>query len=130
RTVDASIEELTDAPPRGIHHHYCRLALVTFPSDVIDCRTFWPPEVGGRGCDCTACVSAESHNSGSFTLQMAVERVKAAGGGKICLEAGLYNLGETPLQISGAASLRIEGKGWRTMLVYAGGSGAAVRVSG
>ena len=43
RTADASVEELTEAPPRGVHHHYCRLAVITLPDIVIDCRTFWPP---------------------------------------------------------------------------------------
>jgi hypothetical protein len=32
RTADASIETLQNAPPIGVHHHYCRLALVSrFP---------------------------------------------------------------------------------------------------
>ena len=31
RTADASVEPLDRAPPRGIHHHYGRLAMVTFP---------------------------------------------------------------------------------------------------
>jgi hypothetical protein len=42
RTVDAKPELLEKAPPRGIHHHYCRLAMVTFPATVEDCRIFWP----------------------------------------------------------------------------------------
>jgi hypothetical protein len=76
RTVDASIDILADEPPKGIHHHFCRLAVVAFPQIVIDCRTLWPPEFGERGCDCTECVSAESHNSGAFTIQMAIDRVR------------------------------------------------------
>ena len=64
RTIDASVEELTQAPPRGVHHHFCRLALVTLPNAVTDCRTLWPPEVGGEGCECTICVSAEVAQSG------------------------------------------------------------------
>ena len=43
RTADASVEILENAPPRGIHRHYCRLAVVTFPGTVLECRTFWPP---------------------------------------------------------------------------------------
>jgi len=34
------------APPRGVHHHFCRLALVSFPGTPTDCRTFWPPDFG------------------------------------------------------------------------------------
>jgi len=29
RTTDASVEVLQNAPPQGVHHHFCRLALVT-----------------------------------------------------------------------------------------------------
>ena len=35
RTADASVEQLQQAPPRGVHRHFGRLALVTFaPEDV------------------------------------------------------------------------------------------------
>jgi hypothetical protein len=127
RTVDASIEILAAEPPRGILHHFCKLALITFPQIVIDCRTLWPPDFGDKGCDCTACVSAEEHNSGTFTIQMAIDQVKPTGG-KVCLGPGVFNL-RAPLAIIGAQSLQIEGKGWRTMLVYAG-AGAAIGIAG
>ena len=128
RTVDASVEELVEAPPRGIHHHYCRLAVVTFPNDVQDCRPFWPPDFGEKGCDCTECVSAEEHNSGKFTIQMAIEKVKATGG-KVCLGPGVFNLGDTPVRIDGAQSVQVQGHGWKTLLVYFGSDGA-VQVTG
>lgn len=128
RTADASVEELKEAPPRGVHHHFSRLGLVSFPSSVTDCRTLWPPEVGGQGCECTVCVSAEAHNQGSLTIQMAVEQVKAAGGGTICLGVGTYNLGEAPVpvNITGARSLTLRGQGAQTSLVYAGRGPAIV----
>ena len=130
RTADASVEELEEAPPLGAHHHFCRLALVSFPNSVTDCRTLWPPEVAGEGCECSVCVSAESHNQGTLTIQMAVEKVKAAGGGTICLGIGTYNLGEAPVpvNISGARSLTLRGQGAQTSLVYAG-RGPAIVVS-
>ena len=128
RTADASVEELKQAPPLGVHHHFSRLALVTFPSSVTDCRTLWPPEVAGEGCECTVCVSAASHNQGTLTIQMAVEQVKAAGGGTICLSVGTYNLGEAPMpiNINGARSLTLRGQGAQTSLVYAGSGPALV----
>jgi len=44
RTADASVEMLDNAPPRGIHRHYCRLAVVKFPDNTVEnCRTLWPP---------------------------------------------------------------------------------------
>ena len=33
------VEKLDKAAPRGIHHHYARLSIVTFPSSATDCRT-------------------------------------------------------------------------------------------
>jgi hypothetical protein len=128
RTADASVEELKEAPPLGAHHHFCRLALVSFPNSVTDCRTLWPPEVAGEGCECTVCVSAESHNQGTLTIQLAIDQVKAAGGGTICLGVGTYNLGEAPIpiNISGARSLTLRGQGAQTNLVYAGRGPALV----
>ena len=43
RTADGSVEKLDKAPTRGLHHHYTRLSIVTFPSSATDCRTPWPP---------------------------------------------------------------------------------------
>jgi hypothetical protein len=125
RAVDASVETLDHAPPRGIHHHYCRLAMVTLPNTVTDCRTLWPPETG-EGCDCSVCVTADSHNNGTLTLQWAVDQVKTVGG-TVCLGPGLYNLGESPLRVVGAQSIRLKGQGWKSVLVY-GGRGSAVAV--
>ena len=126
RTADASVEELVDEPPRGILHHFCRLAVVTFPDSVVDCRTFWPPDFGGEGhdCGCAACVTPESHASGQLTIQMAVDQVKATGG-KVCLQPGFYFLDQA-VRIAGAQSLTLEGNGWRTILVTAGREPAIV----
>lgn len=131
RTVDATVEELDAAPPRGIHHHYCKLAVVTFPDVVNDCRVLWPPDFGRGGCGCTECVTAESHNSGAFTIQMALDRV-ADSGGTVCLGPGTYNLGSAPLRISGAQSVKLVGHGLRTLLLFASGEASepAVLVNG
>src|SRR5439155_6013192 len=116
RTADASVDLLDRAPPAGIHHHFARLAVVTFPDGVTDCRTLWPPPVqtGDHGCDCTVCVSAEQHNAGTLTLQHAIDQVKDSGG-TVCLGIGLYVLTK-PLAIAGAKSLRLHGQGTRTVL--------------
>jgi hypothetical protein len=45
RTADGSVESLNQASPAGIHHHYCRLAMVDFtatPPTVSDCRRLFP----------------------------------------------------------------------------------------
>ncbi|KAF5409207.1 MAG: Right handed beta helix region [Candidatus Udaeobacter sp.] len=118
RTADASVEELDAAPPRGVHHHYCRLAIITFPDVVINCRTFWPPSFDGKGesCDCTICVSAEQHNQGAFTIQQAVNQLLKSGG-TICLGPGVFNLVEKPVQLTGAFGVRIRGQGAATVII-------------
>lgn len=122
RTAGAGIEILDRAPPLGVHHHYARLGLVTFPSTVVDCRTFWPPDFG-HDCACTVCVSAEEHNSGTFTIQQAVAALPETGG-TICLSPGTFILGDNPILINGRQSVRLRGHGAATFLVYAGVSGA------
>ena len=42
RTADADIERLDQAPPEGIHHHYCKLAIIESNGDVVDCRPVFP----------------------------------------------------------------------------------------
>lgn len=127
RTADGSIEPLTDAPPRGIHHHYARLAVVTLPDTETDCRIFWPPEASGESCDCTVCVHAAEHNAGSATIQQAIDALRARGGGTICLDVGTYVLG-APLDMSNVRSLRMRGQGWRTIL-RPGEAGGAIHIA-
>jgi hypothetical protein len=54
RTADASVEILTEAPPRGIEHHYVQLAAITGlggeEPDVTNCRP--GPEEPHEGCCC------------------------------------------------------------------------------
>jgi hypothetical protein len=123
RTADASVEKLVEAPPRGIHHHYCRLAILTFPNPPTDCRHLWPPPFGEAGCDCSVCVTAESHNSGTLTIQQAIDQVKNIGG-TVCLGVGVYNLDENPIVIADAKSLRVRGHGTQTVLAYPGADSA------
>jgi hypothetical protein len=120
RTSDASIEILSEAPPLGIHHHYARLAVVTFPEDESDCRTLWPPFSDGEGCDCSVCVTAEGHNSGTATIQQAIDAIKDQGG-TVCLGIGTYEVGEA-ITVDDARSLRIRGQGWATVLIRREGS--------
>src|SRR5882724_13314311 len=118
RTADASVEELTEAPPRGVHHHYCRLAVITLPDIVLDCRTFWPPSFGetGESCDCTVCVSADQHNQGTLTIQQAVNQLLQTGG-TVCVGPGIFNLAEQPVQLTGAFCVRIHGQGAATVII-------------
>jgi hypothetical protein len=125
RTAEASVEILTAAPPRAIVHHYCTLAVVTGLGTASpvpqDCRPLWPPPAtgGDQGCDCSVCVTAESHNTGALTIQHAIDQVRASGG-TVCLGPGLYQLGQAPLIVNAASAVRLRGHGWRTTLFYAG----------
>ena len=130
RTADTSIGPLTAAPPLGVHHHYARLGTVTFPGSQTDCRRLWPPLAGGdESCDCTVCVTPESHSSGSLTIQAAVDQVKANGGGTVCMEAGTYALAQ-PVNADNAVAVRIHGQGIGTIVVAAGRAFSAASTRG
>lgn len=119
RTADASVELLTQAPPRGIHHHYARLGLWTVGAgDPTDCRTPWPPRGEGHDCSCTECVTPESQASGAWTIQAAVDRLRDTGG-TVCLGVGSYALAE-PVRLNTARSVRIRGQGSATLVVSPG----------
>lgn len=128
RTAGAQIETLVDAPPRGIQHHYARLAVVEFPETVQNCRIMWPPELeGGHDCSCSVCVTPQSHNGGELTIQGAIDQLPLDGG-TVCLDAGTYLLGSTPVEIGRRNGVRVKGRGAATRLAYTG-EGAAIRLS-
>ena len=103
RTLDASVEDLTNAPPRGTQHHYARLGFWDVAAGTLpDCRTHWPPAAGGADCTCTECVTPESHASGALTIQAAVDRVRDSGG-TVCLHTGTYVLA-APVLVAGQAA--------------------------
>ena len=119
RTADASVEPLVNEPPRGIHHHYGRLGIWDVAAGTVtDCRGDWPPVNEGHDCSCTACVTMESHASGQFTIQDAVNQVRETGG-TVCIGVGQFQLRE-PVQLTGVRSVRIRGQGSATLLVTPG----------
>jgi len=119
RATDGTVEYLDHAPPRGIHHHYCRLGVGSIPNAPFsDCRTKWPPATTESCCECTICVTAEEHNSGNHTIQAAIDIVKGLPfGGKVCLGPGNYTVRGT-INIIGMKSLTIAGHG-ETRLYWA-----------
>jgi hypothetical protein len=46
RSADASVEQLDQAPPQGIHHHYAPLAVISRPNRADDQRTPFNPSTG------------------------------------------------------------------------------------
>jgi nitrous oxidase accessory protein NosD len=101
RTNDTSVETYTQAPPRGIHRHYARLAMVTFPDDETDCRVKWPPECGG--C-CTVNVAPGEN------IQAAIDSLPDEGG-CVCLKTGVHNVSATIQILSPRIILRGESPG-------------------
>ncbi|MDZ4754396.1 MAG: DUF6519 domain-containing protein [Phycisphaerae bacterium] len=128
-SIEPSIEPLTLAPPRGVHHHYARLAIVSAAGQVADCRRMWPPEASEGGCGCTVCVEAAEHESGVSTIQMAIDQVIAAGGGTVCVGPGRFSLGDGGARIARARSLTVRGHGNATTLV-GGAKSAALVIEG
>lgn len=101
RTADTSVETYTAMPPRGIHRHYARLAIVTFPDDETDCRVKWPPECGG--C-CTVNVAPGEN------IQAALDSLPVEGG-CVCLKTGVHNISATIQIHSSRIILRGESPG-------------------
>jgi hypothetical protein len=118
--TDTTVEELTDAPPLGVHHHFVKLGLVTEPgrgitgpgrgvrhAEVTDCRPSSTVD-GGGGC-CDTCVTPED------SLAEAVRAVAGRGGGTVRLCAGTYFLAK-PLVLTGRHPVRLVGQGGATIL--------------
>jgi hypothetical protein len=119
RTADGSIEILQDARPRGIHHHYTKLSIVTFPSSTTDCRTEWPPSSGASsscGCCCTVTVGDGVESVGKFTsIQQAINTLPAEGG-EVCILPGRYF---ENIFIRDRRDVVLRGCGWQTRIASA-----------
>ena len=114
RTADGSVEALTDAYPRGVHHHYVRLSVVTFPNGATDCRPTGPSGGTGEcGCCCTCTVGDGVESVGKFTsIQAAIDSLPAEGG-EVCILPGLYL---ERINIANRHDVIIHGCGWRTRI--------------
>jgi hypothetical protein len=118
RAATRSAGPLVNAPPRGVTHYYAPLAMINVGAGKsvtvrTDCRILWPPECD---CECSVCVSPESHASGQMTIQMAVDKVKKTKrGGVICLKPGTYLLSKA-VEIFSTQKIEIRGHGLATIL--------------
>lgn len=94
RTAGREVEQLVEAPPFGIHHHYCRLAVVDANAEgwiapvVEDCR----PRPEATASCCTIIVQPGDD------IQAAVDALPDVGG-CVCLKAGIHFI-RTPVQIT------------------------------
>ncbi|MGD9535587.1 MAG: DUF6519 domain-containing protein [Alphaproteobacteria bacterium] len=129
RTADASIEELDEAPPRGIIHHYLQLAALTGlggPNPgLTNCR---PPEEEEGECCCTVVVAVGE------SIQAAIDSLPPEGG-CVCLKPGVHQVTNTITIGRGHVLLKGESRGVtvrRTNVgsVLAIGNAAGVAVEG
>ncbi|MBI4003188.1 MAG: right-handed parallel beta-helix repeat-containing protein [Nitrospira defluvii] len=91
RTADADIETLDAAPPVGLHHHFCHLAIIEPDGDIHDCRTVFPPLTElTPGC-CTVVVRPGED------IQAAIDSLSDAGG-CVCLKVGDHDI-QAPIRI-------------------------------
>ena len=119
RTADGSVEILNRAPTRGLHHHYTRLSIVTFPSSATDCRTPWPPSTGTQsecGCCCTVTVGDGVDSVGQYTSINAAINAVPDHGGEVCILPGRYF---ENVFIQGKRDLVLRGCGWQTRIASA-----------
>lgn len=93
RTASGTIDPLTDAAPRGIHHHYAKLGIVTLGSSTgnNDCRVPWNP--GKPDCGCGCCTVTVGDGSTSFGMYTSIQQAVNAlpeNGGEVCILPGTY----------------------------------------
>lgn len=99
RTGDGVVEPLNNAYPAGIAHHYARLAIVTYPSTAVDCRTLL--QIGCQSCGCSVTVQP-SGLTGLVTLQSTIDLfTNSAMPVQVCLMPGTYFL-PAPLRFTSA----------------------------
>ncbi len=113
RASTGQLDPLTAAPPRGIHHHYAPLAVVSYsPPGNPDCRTKWPPSgEASCGCCCTNTVGDGVNSFGQYTsIQAAINALPAAGG-EVCILPGRYF---ENIFIEGLQDVVIHGCGYAT----------------
>ena len=116
RTADGTIDTLVSAPPRGILHHFAKLALVTSgapPTVLTDCRIFWPPPMTAHEGCCSQIVQVGED------IQKAIDKLDGIGG-CVCLKMGTHLI-KRPLHIT-QKNVTIHGEvPWVTIQLTEGG---------
>jgi hypothetical protein len=89
--TDGSLDLLTKAAPRGIHHHYIPLSVVDFSAGTAtDCRVPWDHSCEDScGC-CTVTVGDGIESVGQYTSINAALAALPAQGGEVCILPGRY----------------------------------------
>ena len=132
--TDGSYDKIPNPiPPRGIHHHYSKLSVVTFDAggtaiNTPDCRLPWASsDEGDCGC-CTVTVGDNQTSFGKFTsIQLAINSLHSTGG-EVCILPGKYY--ETII-INGLSEVTLRGSGPQTVLYpYSADTGGTADESG
>lgn len=118
RTATGEPEKLVSVPPRGIHHHYVALSIVSFPGSATDCRPKLPPAGGEEcGCCCTYTVGDGLNTFGKYTsINDAINALPASTGGEVCILPGQYF---ENVFINGRKDVLLRGCGWQTRIASA-----------
>jgi len=130
--TDGSYDQLTSAPPRGTHHHYTKLSVVTFDAagnatSTPDCRTPWSSsDLGDCGC-CTATVGDNQTTFGKFTSIMQAIASLPTGGGTVCILPGQYY---ELVVLDGLTQVTLRGSGPQTTLYSPPAPGGGADQSG
>ena len=112
RTADGSVEKLAAARPRGIHHHYTKLSVVSLPNSAPDCRTPWNPS-NEIDCGCCSCTVGDGNESiGKYTSINTAIASLHANGGEVCILPGRY----FEHVVIENTDVIVRGCGWRTRL--------------
>jgi hypothetical protein len=120
RVATGDVEGFIEAPPRGIRHHFARVALVTWtdaPDAVLDCRRTFPPLCGLGAGEGDHCCTVTVGTDGDFeTLHAAVDAVsEVAGPARICILPGEHRF--TGPVVIHRSELTISGCGRTSRLV-------------
>ncbi len=91
--TDGSLDQLSNAAPQGIHHHYTPLSVVAFASNsATDCRTPWGCKCKDDACSgcCTVTVGDGIESVGQYKLINDALAALPASGGEVCILPGRY----------------------------------------
>ncbi|WP_429291480.1 DUF6519 domain-containing protein [Paraburkholderia sp. CI3] len=108
--TDGSLDQLSAAAPRGIHHHYTPLSVVDFATgQASDCR---PPLASGGQNSCCCCSVTVGAGAQYQSINDALAALPASGG-EVCILPGRYF---EHVLINGLRNVVIRGCGYQTRL--------------
>lgn len=130
RAATGQVDELVNAEPRGIEHHYCALAMITWGADtspsrptiITDCTPTFPPltelPTGGASC-CTVTVGDGKHSFGNYqSIRQAINELPSDGPARVCILPGEHRLDNNPVTIECRNwPLTISGCGRQTQII-------------